>query len=320
MVFASMPRSIAGVDELEFQIIDDGSTDATVQVARSLGIQHVVRIPGRNRRWLGRAFRQGIDNALRQGADIVVNTDGDNQYPSEAIPTLLAPILNGTCDIAIGDRNPGENHEFSPMKRFLQRVGSRAVQLFCREEIPDAVSGFRAYTKRALLTINVITNYTYTVDTLMQAHKKGLDIAWVPIETNKKTRESRLITSLFAKVRKSGATILRLATVYEPFKTFALLSALCGLPAAALIARFLYFYATGGGAGHVQSLVIAGALLVIAFLMFVLGILAELLAVNRSLIEDLLSRVRSLEIAQQPDVVDAASVGEKGAAKLRVNE
>lgn len=298
LVFANMPSAIAGVDILEFQIIDDGSTDDTVAVARSLGVQHVVRIPGHNRRWLGRAFKAGIDHALKQGADIIVNTDGDNQYPSEAIPALLQPILKGEVDIAIGDRNPGKIDEFSLLKRFLQRLGSKVVELICGQPVRDAVSGFRAYSRPALLKIHVMTNYTYTVDTLMQAHNKGLDIAWVPIQTNPSTRDSRLITSLFSKVRKSGATILRLATVYAPFKTFAVLSALFAIPALAVLTRFLYYYFTGDGVGHIQSLVIAGAMLVISVLLVVLGILGELLAVNRSLIEDLLERVRTLEIAR----------------------
>ncbi len=302
LVFANMPRSIPGVDILEFQIIDDGSTDRTIEIARSLGVHHIVRIPGRNRRWLGRAFKAGIDHALQQGADIVVNTDGDNQYPSEAIPALLQPILNGEVDVAIGDRDPGCIDEFSPLKRFLQRFGSGVVAQLCGEQVRDAVSGFRAYSRRALLKIHVMTNYTYTVDTLMQAHKKGLDIAWVPIAVNDKTRDSRLITSIFAKVGKSGTTILRLTAVYAPFKTFALLSAVFAVPALAVLSRFIYFYVTGDGAGHIQSLVIAGAMLVISVLLVVLGILGELLSVNRSLMEDLLERVRSLEILESSNV------------------
>lgn len=299
-----MPRSLPGVDTLEFQIIDDGSTDSTVEVARKLGVHHIVRVKGRNRRWLGRAFRLGIDNALRQGADIVVNTDGDNQYPASFISELIQPLLDGKVDIAIGDRNPGSVAEFSPIKRFLQRLGCNVIAFLTGEEVRDAVSGFRAYTREALQQIHITTNYTYTVDTLIQANKKGLDIAWVPITTNPKTRESRLIKSLFDKVRLSGMTILRVSTVYAPFKTFALLSLLFFVPAASYVTRFLYvyFFCASGGAGHIQSLIIAGAFLVISVQLLLFGILGELLSTNRLLIEDTLRRVRELEFERSAPV------------------
>ena len=177
LVFRDMPRSLPGVDELEFQIIDDGSTDQTVAVAKRLGVQHIVSIPAPNRRWLGRAFKAGIDHALNAGADIVVNTDGDNQYPSAKIGDLIAPLLEQRADIAIGDRNPGKIREFSRLKRLLQRAGSATMQLLTGVEVRDGVSGFRAYSRDALVKIHVLTNYTYTVDTLMQAHKKGLTVA-----------------------------------------------------------------------------------------------------------------------------------------------
>ena len=315
LVFEQMPKTIPGVDVLEFQIIDDGSTDNTVEVARQLGVHHVVTVSKTNRRWLGRAFRIGIDHALKQGADIVVNTDGDNQYPSEFIPQLIRPIVEQKVDIVIGDRDPGANREFSTVKRLLQRLGSSTVAFFTGADIPDAVSGFRAYSREALLRLHVITNYTYTVDTLIQATKKGLDIAWVPIPTNSKTRDSRLITSLATKVRKSGGTILRLATVYEPFKLFAILSLVFFTPAILLMFRFALLFILGDGAGHIQSLVFAGAMLVIGSLMIVLGVLADLLAVNRSLIEDLLTRIRRLE-SEQTENRPVRDIYER----LRVNE
>ena len=296
-VFRDMPRSIPGVDQIEFQIIDDGSTDATVEVARGLGVTRVVTASRKNRRWLGRAFKAGIDAALAAGADIVVNTDGDNQYPSADIPRLIEPILQGKADIVIGDRNPGKVQEFSAIKRFLQVLGSQTVAFLTGAEVRDAVSGFRAYSRESLLKIHVLINYTYTLDTLIQAYKKGLDVVWIPIHTNAKTRESRLITSICSKVRKSGATILRLVMLYEPFKTFLWLTAFFALPGLLLLLRFMYFYffVAGGGSGHIQSVVVGGVLLGIAAQMFVLGIIADLLSANRYLSEELLSRLRRLE-------------------------
>ena len=296
-VFKNMPDSIPGIDEIEYQIIDDGSTDRTIKVAKALGVHHVVRIKGKNRRWLGRAFKAGVDNALKNGADILVNTDGDNQYPSTEIARLVEPIVSGQYDIAIGDRKPTANKEFSLVKRALQWMGSSFIQFLTKEPVSDAVSGFRAYSKDALLKINVFTKYTYTVDTLIQANKKGIDICWVPIKTNPKTRESRLITNIFSKVRKSGLTILRMYVVYEPFKTFMLLALVFFAPGAYLLGRFAYFYLAvpAQSAGHVQSVVVGGVCIVIAFLLFALGVIGDLLAVNRTIHEEILTRLRGME-------------------------
>lgn len=309
LVFEGMPKHIPGIDVIEYQIIDDGSTDNTVKVARALGVHHVVSAGRVNRRWLGRAFRAGIDHALKAGADIVVNTDGDNQYPSRYIESLVRPIVSGKADITIGDRAPGKIQEFSWIKQRLQVLGSGVIAKLTGLPVNDAVSGFRAYSRHALLKIHVLTDYTYTVDTLIQAHKKGLDIEWVPITVNAKTRESRLITSLFAKVRKSGGTILRLVTLYQPFRTFMIFSALFMVPGVFLLGRFFYFYILrhGQGTGLVQSVVVGGVCIMVAVQMFVLGILADLLSANRTLIEDLLVRMRKLELPksgpQQEDTV-----------------
>ncbi len=309
LVFEGMPRHIPGIDVIEYQIIDDGSTDNTVKVARSLGVHHIVSAGRVNRRWLGRAFRAGIDHALKHGADIVVNTDGDNQYPSRYIADLVRPIVEGRADIAIGDRAPGKVKEFSWIKQRLQVLGSGVIQSLTGLPVKDAVSGFRAYSRDALLKIHVLTNYTYTVDTLIQSHQKGLDIEWVPISVNAKTRESRLITSISAKVRKSGATILRMVTLYRPFRTFMLFSGLFLVPGVFLLSRFFYYYIVrqGQGTGLVQSVVIGGVCIMVAVQMFVLGILADLLSANRTLIEDLLVRMRKLELPKnappQEDVV-----------------
>jgi len=245
---------------------------------------------------LGRAFKAGIDNALIQGADIVVNTDGDNQYPSASIPDLVKPIVDGRVHVVIGDRSPSANKEFSLPKRFLQFFGSAVVQYLSGAPVKDAVSGFRAYSRQALLNIHIVTNYTYTVDTLIQANKKGLDIEWLNISTNRKTRESRLITNIWDKVKKSGTTILRLTTVYEPFKTFLVIAAVFFVPGFFLIARFLFFYFSGNGDGHIQSVTVGGACCVIGVQMLALGIIGDLLAINRKLQEDTLTRVRVLEL------------------------
>ena len=229
------------------------------------------------------------------------------------IPTLIEPILNGAAQLAIGDRNPGQFAEFSPVKRFLQRLGSHTVAFVTGEDVRDAVCGFRAYSRKALLSINPITNYTYTVDTLIQAHKKGLDVSWVPIRPNARTRDSRLITSLLAKVRKSGATILRLFTIYEPFKTFLALAALFFIPALILRGRFAYFYlfVPEHATGHVQSVVIGGVFLVIAVQIGVLGIIGDLLSANRKLIEDGLTRIRRLETMETETVSDVTKINTK---------
>lgn len=295
LVFKKMPKKIDGIDEIEYQIIDDGSTDKTVEVAKKLGIHHIVSYRGSNRRWLGRAFKLGMDNALRNGADILVNTDGDNQYPSERIGDLVKPILDGEAEVVIGDRQTKKIAEFSPIKKLLQRLGSFTTQLLSGGQVNDAVSGFRAYSKTAMEKINITTNYTYTVDTLMQAHKKGLDIYWLPISVNKKTRESRLIKNLWSKVRKSGSTILRVFTIYEPFKTFLMISSVFFLVSFVLLGRFAVLYLQGNGDGNIQSVVIGAVAFVVGMQIVTLGIIGELISVNRRLIEDILERLKSGE-------------------------
>lgn len=292
---AKIPREIEGVDKVELQIIDDGCTDGTAALAKKLGVDYIVKVPGHNRRWLGRAFKLGIEHALSIGADIVVNTDGDNQYPAERIPDLIRPILEKKAQIVIGDRKPSHFKEFSPIKRMLQGLGNLVFKVLTSENVRDAVSGFRAYSKEALLQINIVTNYTYTVDTLMQAYKKGIDIAWIDINPNPKTRESRLITSIFSKVRKSGTTILRMFTIYTPFKCFLSFAVLPALIGVILLGRFGYFFFTGDGAGHVQSVVVGAVSLVIALQILMLGIIADLISVNRTLIEDSLKKIKLLD-------------------------
>ena len=304
LVFRDMPRAIEGIDSIEFLVIDDGSTDFTEAVAHQLGVHHFIRVSGTNRRWLGRAFKVGVDHALALGADIVVNTDGDNQYPSEKIVELVQPIVRGEADIVIGDRNPSAVQEFSRFKRVLQYAGNKLIERLVGDPVYDAVSGFRAYSRRALLQLNVITNFTYTVDTLIQAEKKGLDVAWLPITPNPKTRESRLITTSLDKARRSGLNVLRLFSIYEPFRSFAAAAALFLLPAFFLLGRFGYFYlfVHDRASGHIQSVVIGGACLVIGVTLLVFAVLAGLLGVNRILLEDILLRLKRLEFREPENV------------------
>ncbi len=295
MVFKKMPKKIEGVDVIEYQIIDDGSTDKTIEVAKKLGVKHIVRYNGKNRRWLGRAFKLGLDNALKNGADILVNTDGDNQYPSERIPDLIKPILEGRAEIVIGDRKTSSIKEFSFIKKMLQKLGSGLTQMAAGSEVRDAVSGFRAYSRVAMIKINVVTNYTYTVDTVIQASKKGLDIVWLPINVNAKTRESRLIKSLFSKLKKSGFNILRMFAIYEPFKTFLYISSIFFLFAAITLGRFFYFFLIGQGDGYIQSVTLGAISLVVGVQLVSLGILAELISVNRKLVEDTIERLKAIQ-------------------------
>jgi glycosyltransferase involved in cell wall biosynthesis len=295
---ADIPSDIPGVDCVETLVIDDGSTDSTVDVARRLGADHVVCLPGH--KGLAVAFQAGLDACLRLGADIIVNTDGDNQYPQADIPRLIGPILNCEADIVIGDRQVHTVPHFSLLKKWLQQWGSWVVCLASGVQAPDATSGFRAYSREAALRMSVLTRYTYTLETIIQAGKKGLRVAYVPIQVNQPTRDSRLIKSNWAYVKHSAATILRLYAFYEPLRTFFYIS----LPFVVLgifsLIRFLYFYFTGqtGVGRHVQSLVVGGTLLTIGFLLFVLGVIADLIAANRLLIEETMYRIKRMETSE----------------------
>lgn len=294
-VLRSLPEEIDGIDKIEVQVVDDGSTDGTVEVARLWGADYIVTVAPTNRKWLGRAFKTGIDHALARGADIIVNTDGDNQYPSQLIPDLVAPIIAGRADVVIGDRKPAQYREFSAGKRLLQRVGNSAVRLLIGADARDATSGFRAYSRTALLQLNRLSQYTYTVDTLIQAHEKGLEVAWLEITPNPKTRDSRLVGSLVEKVGKSGGTILRLCAACRPFPMFALLGLCLAIPAAVLLLGFV------SEASRTSFLAAAAgiALFLAALIALMFGVLADQLAINRSLVEEALSRVRKIELKQQ---------------------
>ncbi len=287
LVFAGMPAEIPGVDEIEFLVIDDGCTDATVEVARRLGVRHFVH---HNRNMgLGQSFRDGATRALAMGADILVNTDGDNQYPSERIADLVAPIVAGWADMVVADRQTHRIAEFSWSKRKLQTIGSRVVSLAAGTELPDAASGFRAYSRESLVRLNLVTRFSYCTETLIQAGNKRLKIASVPVDTNPKTRESRLFRSTTEHVVRSAITILRAFVMYRPLVMFLSLgSVLMGLGLVPYV-RFLVLTASGhehGASRHVQSLVAGAVLIIGALVTYALGVIADLIRINRVLIED----------------------------------
>jgi glycosyltransferase involved in cell wall biosynthesis len=293
-VLATIPREIPGVTELEILVIDDGSTDRTVEVAESLGVKHVVR-HARNM-GLARSFRDGVDYALAHGADVVVNTDGDNQYPQDRIPDLLRPIIAGDADIVIADRQTHTIEHFSPFKKLMQRFGSYVVNKAASTQLPDAASGFRAYTRAALVRLNVVTQFSYCMETIIQAGNKRLRITSVPVVTNAKTRESRLFKNIFHHMAKSGSAIVRSYLMFKPYVIFATLTAFFGVIGAIPLIRFLWFWVTGQDtSGNVQSLIFGAIMIVASLLSLALGVLSDLLRTNRVLLEDQLERIKIIQ-------------------------
>ena len=296
---ARIPREIDGVDTVEILIIDDGSTDRTVEVARECGVDHIIR----NKKNLGlaRTFRVGLDACLRRDADIIVNTDGDNQYEGADIPLLIQPVLEGRADIVVGDRRTDEVSHFSPMKKRLQNLGSFAVRNLSGLDIPDAVSGFRAISREAAMQINIVSSFSYTIEMLIQAGKKHLAVTAVPIRTNPKTRESRLFKSIPKFIERSLTTMVRMYAMYQPLRVFFYIGATLTIIGAAPILRFLYFYMIDQGAGHIQSLIIGGVLFIVGIIAFLVGLVADLINFNRQLIEMTLERVRRMELSRAED-------------------
>ena len=297
---ADIPYEIEGIDRVEILIVDDGCTDRTVEVAREIGVHHIVR--NRTNMGLAGAFRTGLDACLHHGADIIVNTDGDNQYAGRDIPKLIRPILEGEADIVVGDRRPQTIAHFSNTKKWLQTVGSFVIRKFSRVDVPDAVSGFRAISRSAALQLNIVSSFSYTIEMLIQAGKKQIAVTSVPVATNPKTRESRLFKSIPRFLERSATTLMRMYAMYRPLRVFVLIGSMLSIMGLVPILRFVIFYFTDGGAGHVQSLVIGGALLIIGFMTFLIGLVADLIGHNRQLIEITLEKVRRLELAASDGV------------------
>lgn len=297
---AALPRRIAGVDVVELLVIDDGSDDGTAEKARLFGVHHIVR--HRRNRGLATAFQSGLDAALRAGADIIVNTDADGQYAGEDIASLVEPILQGRADIVIGDRGVSGNAHFGPVKRRLQSLGSTIVRKLSRTDITDAVSGFRAISRQAAQRLTITTEFSYTTDMLIQAGRKRLAIASVPIRTNQTGRPSRLFRSIPQFILNTGITIARAYTTYNPLRAFVGAGAVIAFIGMLPILRFLFLWLVGDAGGHLQSLVIGGSLLVLGTLTGLMGVLADLIGANRKLLEATLEKVRHLEeLLEQQD-------------------
>jgi glycosyltransferase involved in cell wall biosynthesis len=290
LVLRSIPKKIKGVDEIEVLIINDGSTDKTVAVAKKHGVRHFVHHP--QRKGLARSFHDGILKALEMGADIIVNTDGDNQYPQERITDLVQPIIKGEADLVIADRQVQSIDHFSPFKKLMQRVGTKVLNMAAGTSVPDAPSGFRAYSRDAALQINVVTRFSYAMETIIQAGNKHFKIVSLPVSTNPKTRESRLFKSSFEHIFKSGSAIFRAFVMYKPVGLFVTSGTTLLVLGLIPFGRFLYFLIYDDGHGHVQSLIVGSVLLVAAFISFALGIIADLIRINRVLIEEGLEQSR----------------------------
>lgn len=290
-----LPKTIKGIDKIETLIVNDGSTDGTEEVARSLGINHIVILP--KRRGLAYAFKTGLDKAIELGADIIVNTDGDNQYRGEYIPKLVAPILEGRADMVIGCRDISSIKHFSFIKKCLQRLGSYVVRKLSNSNIPDATSGFRAYSRECALRINVFSSYTYTLETIIQAGRTGIPITSIPIMTNEKLRESRLITSIPSYVVRSIATIIRIYLLYEPLKFFSRIGTLIIMISFLIGARYAYFFMFGAKkGGHIQSLLLGAVLFITGFMIIMIGLLADIISANRKINEDILYRLKKKDV------------------------
>ncbi len=292
-----LPKSLKGIDDIEILVIDDGSTDRTKQVAREHGVHHVYSFT--NNKGLAKAFMFGMNHALKLGADIIVNTDADNQYFGGDIIKLIQPILDKRADIVIGNRQVETIRHFSPLKIFLQKFGSWTVRQLSGTTIPDVTSGFRAYTKEAALQMNVISNFTYTVETIISAGNKNLAIDHIPVRTNKKLRESRLFPSIQVYLRRSLVTMLKVYSMYRPLKLFTIAGGTSFLIGFVIGCRYLYFFLQGQTEGHVQSLILSAIMLIVGFQIIMMGISAELIAVNRQILEDIQVRIKKNEINSQ---------------------
>lgn len=297
---ADIPRQIAGIDTVEILVIDDGSTDRTVETAKAARVDHIVS--NTLNQGLARTFRRGLDECLRLGADIIVNTDGDNQYAGRDIPKLIQPILDHTAEIVVGDRQTAQIAHFSPLKKFLQWLGSGMVRKLSGVQVPDAVSGFRAISRKAAIHLNIISTFSYTIEMLIQAGKKQMAVVHVPVNTNPVTRESRLYRSIPKFIGYQVSNMIRMYAMYQPLRVFFYIGTalfLCGLLP---ILRFLFFYFKGAGDGHIQSLILGGALLSMGFIAYLVGLVADLISHNRQLVEMTLERAKRAELDRQQEM------------------
>jgi glycosyltransferase involved in cell wall biosynthesis len=297
-----LPREISGIDKIEYLVINDGSKDNTVEVARKNGVHHIISF--KQNKGLARGFMAGIDACLNLGADIIVNTDADNQYCGEDIEKLVRPILENKADIVIGERPIMDTEHFSPLKKRLQKVGSMVVRIASGSTVPDAPSGFRAYSKEAALKLNVTNEYTYTLETIIQAGANKVATMSVPIRTNPELRESRLFNSMFGYIKRASSTIVRSYMMYKPLKFFGRLGALLFGAGTLIGLRFLILFFMGQGDGHVQSLIFAAILIILGFQTLVIGLLSDIIAGNRKIMEDVQYRIRKQEIEKDDNKVE----------------
>ncbi len=285
-----LPRKISGISKVEWLIIDDGSSDNTVSVAKKHGVDHIVHF--KKNRGLAEGFKAGMDACINLGADIIVNTDADNQYHAGDIPKLVQPIIDGTADIVIGARPIAEIRHFSLIKKLLQKFGSYVVRRVSKTDIPDAPSGFRAISRDAALKLNVFNAYTYTLETIIQAGRKNMAITWIPVRVNEDLRPSRLVKSISGYITRSIVTIFRIFMVYEPFRFFMRIGLIFFLAGVVIGIRFIYYFYSDGGKGHIQSLILASILMVMGFQSVLSAFIVDLMAVNRTLLEDIQYRIR----------------------------
>ena len=291
---ADLPRVVSGFDEVLWLVVDDGSSDETAEVAKACGADAVVKLT--QNKGLAVAFQVGLDASLRLGADVIVNTDADNQYSASNIPDLVEPITSGDADLVVGSRDISNHEEFSTLKKFLQKIGSWVVRQASSTEVSDVTSGFRAYSKEAALQVNVVSQFTYTLETLIQAGRSDLAVSDIPIKVNPTTRPSRLFRSKRQYVRRSAGTISRVYAMHQPLRVFNIPAAIFALVGIVLFGRFGWFYVTAGGEGHIQSLIVGAVCLLVAMQMLMLGLLADLLRSNRVISERVLRRVRNIEL------------------------
>jgi len=310
LTLADLPRHLPGIDVIEYLVIDDGSTDRTSEVARQHGVHHLVRFA--SRKGLAEAFMAGLDACLKLGADLIVNTDADNQYRGQDIEKLVRPILERKADMVIGDRQVENIAHFSPLKIRLQKLGSWVVRHVSETSVPDATSGFRAYSREAALRMNVISRFTYTLETIIQAGKKHIALSHVKINTNGKLRESRLFTSIPDYLKRSIGTIFRIYLMYEPLKAFSWIGGVVFALGLTGAGRFLYYYFSGDGGGHVQSLILSAVFMIVGFQIVMIGLVADLIAGNRRLQEDALYRIKKLELLSLERSESAALNGTTG--------